>query len=79
MKTLKTIKEDPKKKNLESIDTKTGKKTKNPILIEKVKKWKLDGYEVVKEKKKKEFLKSKPDKKKANNLDPKIKIPTKKK
>lgn len=79
MKTLKTIKEDPKGKNLKSIDIKTLKVTKNKELIKKVKVWKLSDYTVVNPKKKKEFLKSKPDTKKSNNLDPKIKTVPKKK
>lgn len=79
MKTLKTIKETSKGKNLKSIDIKTLKITKNKELIKKVKEWKLPDYQVVKPKKKEEFLKSNPDKKKTNNLDPKIKVLPKKK
>ncbi len=78
-KPLRTIKEDSKWKNLESINTKTKKITKNPILIEETKKWKLPLYEVVEPKKRDKFLRSKKDEKKGNNLDPKIKIvPSKK-
>ena len=73
-KPLKTIKETPTGRNLVSVNTKTGKKPKNPLLIEKVKQSKLPGYEVVKPKKKAEYLRSKSDKEKRNNLDPKIKV-----
>lgn len=78
-KPLKTIKEDEKKRNLESINTEILKVSKNKDLIKKVKAWKLPGYTVIKPQKKDEFIKSKPDKKKSNNLDPIIKVPPKKK
>lgn len=77
-KPLKTIEEDKKGKNLISINITTGKKTKNPVLIEKVKKSKLPGYEVVKPKKKDDYLRSLKNNKKIDNLDPKVKILKKK-
>lgn len=78
VKSLKTIEEDNRWRNLTSIDTKTGKKTKNPVLIQKVKQSNLPDYEVVKSKAKPEYLRSLKNKKKTDNLDPKIKIPKKK-
>ncbi len=77
-KNLKTIIETPKGKNLESINKKTLKITKNKDLIKKVKEWKLPDYHIVKPWKKDEYLRSDPDKKKPNNLDPKIKVTRKK-
>lgn len=61
-----------KKYKIDNI--KTGKISKNKDLIIKVKEEKLPGYQVVKSKKKEEFLRSKRDNKKINNLDPKIKV-----
>lgn len=79
IKPLKTIEEDRKGKNLKSINTKTKRITKNPILIEETKKWIHPWYEVIMPKRKKEFIRSKRDGKKTNNLDPKIKVLPKKK
>ena len=73
-KTLVTRKETPKGKNLKSIDKVTKKVTPNKVLIKKVVDKKLPGYIVVKAKEKAPFLKSKPDKTKKNNLDPKRKV-----
>ena len=64
VKTLKTIKEDSKKKNLKSVDITNNSKQDNKELIKKAKKWKLPGYHVVNEWTKKEYLRSNPDKKK---------------
>jgi hypothetical protein len=75
IKPLKTIKENSKWKNIKTINTKTKNKTKNKDLEKLVNKWKLPWYEVVNPKEDKEkFLRSKKDKFKKNNLDPKIKI-----
>jgi hypothetical protein len=71
-KTLKTIKETPTGQNKRSIDIKSLSNTKNKILIEKAKVGKLPGYHAVKEKGKKVYLRSNPDRRKKNNLDPKI-------
>ena len=73
-KKLITIKENEKWKNLESQDKKTLEKKKNKELIKKAKKWKLPWYHVVKEGNKEEYLRSNPDRKKKNNLDPKRKV-----
>lgn len=78
-KSLKTLKEDNKGKNIKSIDLKNLKPKDNKELIKKAKKWDLPGYHVVKPKDKAEFLRSNPNNKKKDNLDPKIKIPKKKK
>ena len=74
-KNLKTIKEDSKKKNLKSQNIKTKKIKENKQLIKKVKKWELKDYHIVtpKDKTREPFIRSNPDKKKNNNLDPKIK------
>ena len=77
VKTLKTSEEDKKKKNIKSVDIKNNTEKKNKELIKKAKKWKLPWYHVVKEWTKDEYLRSNPDKKKKNNLDPKIKKPIK--
>ncbi len=73
-KTLKTIKENSKWKNLKTIDTKTKKISKNPDLEKIAEKWKLPWYEVVKPKKIEKYLRSEKDDNKKNNLDPKIKV-----
>lgn len=73
-KPLKTIKEDPKWKNLKTIDARTKKISKNPDLEKLAEKWKLPWYELVKPKKIENYLRSEKDKIKKNNLDPKIKI-----
>ena len=77
-KPLKTIKEDSKWKNIESINTKTKKITKNKVLIEEIKKWINPWYEIVEPKKKTKYIRSTKDGTKTNNLDPKLKwIPRK--
>jgi len=73
-KSLKTTKETTTGKNVESIDLKNLTKKQNEALIKKAKKGNLSGYHAVKRKGQAEFLRSNPDKKKKNNLDPKIKI-----
>ena len=73
-KLLKTTEENSKWKNTKTIDTKTKKVSKNTDLEKLAKKWKLPWYEVVKPEKKEDFLRSKKDKIKKNNLDPKVKI-----
>ncbi len=73
-KTLKTIKETNTGRNKKSIDLKNLTKKQNSELIKKAEKDKLPGHHVVKQKGKKKFLRSNPDKKKKNNLDPKINI-----
>lgn len=72
-KNLRTIKESSSGRNLKSKNIVTGKRSENKSLIKKAKAGKLPGYHVVKPKKGKEFLRSNPDKKSKNNLDPKIK------
>lgn len=72
-KTLKTSKETKTWKNIKSIDLKNLSEKKNKELIKKAKKWELEWYHFVKPKNKDEYLRSNPDKKKNNNLDPKIK------
>lgn len=78
-KPLKTIKEGFKWKNIKTINIKTNKVSKNKELEQIAEKWKLHWYELVKPNDKENFLRSKKDKTKKNNLDPKIKItkPTK--
>ena len=78
-KTLKTTVETKTWKNKKSIDLNTLTEKENKVLIQKVKKWKLPWYHIVKEWTKDEHLRSNPDRKKSNNLDPKIKKPIKKK
>lgn len=73
-KPYKTIKETPKGRNVKSINTKTGKTSSNKSLIKKQEKGELSDYSTVKPKNIKKFLRSKPDNKKKNNLDPKIRI-----
>ena len=71
-KLIKTIKETQTGRNKESINTKTKIKEKNKKLIKKADNGKLPEYHTVKQKDKKKFLRSNPDTKKKNNLDPKI-------
>lgn len=73
-KPLKTIKENSKWKNLKTIDTKTKKVSKNKDLEKLAEKKKLAWYEVVKSSNKEDYLRSKKDNSKKNNLDPKIKV-----
>ena len=72
-KTKKTIKETRSGKNIETIDLKNLSKKKNTELIKKAKAGKLPGYHVVEPKGKEPHLRSNPDRKKKNNLDPKLK------
>lgn len=74
-KPLKTKEEDVNWKNLKTINTKTKKISKNEDLEKLAEKWKLPWYEVVNPKDKEKYLRSKKDKTKINNLDPKIDIP----
>lgn len=71
-KTLKTIEENKNKRNIKSIDLKNLTKKENKELIKKAEQNKLPGYHVVKPKNKPKYLRSNPDRKKKNNLDPKI-------
>lgn len=71
-KPLKTIKETPKGRNVKSVNKKTQAIERNKELIKKVEAKKLPNYHVVKPVAKKKFLRSNPDRKKKNNLDPKI-------
>ena len=73
-KTLKTVKESSTGRNIKSIDLKNLTKLQNEALIKKAEKNNLPGYHAVQPKKGKKFLKSNPDRKKKNNLDPKIKL-----
>ncbi len=71
-KTLKTIKETPSGRNTKSIDLKNLTKKENAELIKKADAGKLPGYHTVKVPGKQKFLRSDPDRRKKNNLDPKI-------
>lgn len=71
-KPYKTIKETPSGRNKKSINLKTLSKEKNKELIKKADARKLAGYHTVKQEGKKKFLRSDPDRRKKNNLDPKI-------
>jgi len=73
-KNLVTHKETSKWRNIKSINKETKIVTPNKVLIKKVEQKKLKEYVVVKSENKKPFLKSKPDKIKKNNLDPKRKV-----
>lgn len=66
--------ENSKGKNIKSIDRKTKKVIPNKELVKKAEDKKLPGYIPVKPKNKEKYLRSKPDKTKKNNLDPKRKI-----
>ena len=72
-KTLKTIEETKTGKNKKSIDLKNLTRKENKDLIQKAEEGNLPGYHVVKPKNRAKFLRSNPDTKKKNNLDPKIK------
>ncbi len=72
-KSLKTLYEGSKWKNLRTIDTRTKKVSKNTDLEKLAEKNKLPWYEVVKVKKIEKYVRSKKDQNKENNLDPKIK------
>jgi len=69
-KTLRTIKEQPKGRNIKSIDIKTLTKKQNVALIKKADKGNLPGYHTVKPKGKPKFLRSNPNRKSKDNLDP---------
>jgi len=71
-KVFKTIKETPSGRNTKSINLDTLSKEKNKELIKKADAGKLTGYHTVKQEVKKKFLRSDPDRRKKNNLDPKI-------
>ena len=71
-KTLKTTEETKTGRNIKTIDLKNLTERQNKELIKKQKAGNLPGYKVVKRKGQKEFLQSIPDRKKKNNLDPKI-------
>ena len=61
-------------RNTKSISKTSKKVTDNKELIKKAEKWDLPWYHVVKPKTWEKFLRSNPDKKKSNNLDPKRKV-----
>ena len=71
-KTWKTIEEMESGRNRKSIDLKSLTQKENQELIKKADAGKLPGYHTVKQDGKKKFLRSNPDRKKKNNLDPKI-------
>lgn len=71
-KKYKTVEETKTGRNQKSIDLQKLTKKQNSELIKKAEKDNLPGYHVVHPKGKKKFLRSNPDKKKKNNLDPKI-------
>lgn len=73
-KPLKTIKETSTGRNTKSINLNNLTEKQNKELIKKAEQGKLPWYHVVKQKDKKKFLRSNPDRRKKNNLDPKIYI-----
>lgn len=75
IKPFKTIKENSKWKNLETINKKTKLISKNKDLEKLAEKWKLPWYVLIKSKDKEDFIKSIKNKTKIDNLDPKIAIP----
>jgi len=68
-----TSKENKKGKNIKSVNRLTDKERYNKNLIKKCKNNNLPWYHVVNSWKKNEYLRSNPDNKKKNNLDPKRK------
>jgi hypothetical protein len=77
-KTQKTIKETKTGRNVKSVDLKNLTEKQNKELIKKAENGNLPGYHVVNPKKKEKFLRSDPDRKKKNNLDPILKKKPKK-
>ena len=73
-KPFKTIKETPTGRNIKSIKRANLTKKQNKDLIKKADEGKLPGYHTVKRKGQKKFLRSNGDRRKKNNLDPKIKV-----
>jgi len=71
-KPLKTIKETSTWRNVKSIDLNTLTEKENKSLIKKAEQDKLPWYHVVNPKNKDKYLRSNPDRKRKNNLDPKI-------
>lgn len=71
-KPYKTVKETNSGRNIKSIDLGNLSKEKNKELIKRADAGKLKGYHTVKQEGKKKFLRSNPDRRKKNNLDPKI-------
>lgn len=71
-KPLKTTQETSTWKNIKSINLNTLTEKQNKDLIKKAEKGQLPWYHVVKQKGKKKFLRSNPNRKKKDNLDPKI-------
>ncbi|MBU1626625.1 DUF3892 domain-containing protein [bacterium] len=71
-KPYKTIKETPTGRNQKSLNLNNLTAKQNAELIKKADKGQLPGYHTVKQKGKAKFLRSNPDPKKKNNLDPKI-------
>ncbi len=71
-KPYKTLKETNSGRNIKSIDLRNLSKEKNKELIKKADAGTLPGYHTVKRDGEKKFLRSNPDRKKKNNLDPKI-------
>lgn len=69
-KTLRTTKETPKGRNIKSVDKKNLAEKQNKELIKKADAGKLKGYHTVKRKNQKKFLRSNPNPKKKDNLDP---------
>jgi len=69
-KKLRTIKEIKTGRNVKSINKKNLTKKQNSELIKKAEQNKLPGYHVVKRKGQKKFLRSNPNPKKKDNLDP---------
>jgi len=69
-KTLRTIKENRKRRNLKSIDKKNSTTKQNEELVKKADKGELSGYHTVKRKGQKKFLRSNSNRKKKDNLDP---------
>lgn len=73
-KKLKTIEEFSTGRNKRTIDLTKLTKKENSELIKKAEKGLLPGYHTVKQKGRQKFLRSNPDRKRKNNLDPKINL-----
>lgn len=71
-KPLKTTQETSTWKNVKSINLNTLTEKQNKDLIKKAGKGKLPWYHIVNPKDKDKFLRSNPNRKKKDNLDPKI-------
>jgi ribosome recycling factor len=73
-KTRKTIKETPTGGNKKFVNLKDLTEEQRKTLVKKIEAGKVEGYHIMKKNRKK-WPRSNPDRKKTNNLDPKIKKP----